>query len=69
MKPHPQDPEGPRAKRFRDWLRRDPNRRRAALERRFERGEDDTQGWSTLVLWLYVAGFILWGFRRILMHG
>ena len=65
MKRHPQDPQGPRARRFQQWLKRDPSHRRIALRNRLERGEDDTEVFGLIAVWIIVGGMLLVGIGRV----
>jgi hypothetical protein len=66
MRRHPQDPQGPRARWFARWLRRDPRHRRVLLQNRLARDEDDTEGWGAFVVWGIAGGFVLWGIGRLI---
>lgn len=63
---HPQDPQGTKARRFREWLRRDKRHRQVALQNRLAREDDGTEAYGTLVVLLFVVAIVLMGVGRLL---
>lgn len=62
---HPQDPQGLKARRFRDWLRGDKRHRQAALQNRLARPDDGTEAFGVLAVWIFVVAIVLMGIGRL----
>jgi hypothetical protein len=62
---HSQDPEGPKARAFRRWLKRNPEHRWRALRRRLEHPDEDAEILGWVVFWVLVVAWVGLGIWRL----